>query len=68
MEKHKVFITYGTVSITGPVLGVVCGGIISSKLGGYNNPKSLYFTAFLAVVSVFVSLPIPYLEEDFVGL
>ena len=68
MEKHQVFIVYGTVSITGPVIGVVCGGVVSTRLGGYNSPKSLYFTAFLSFLAIFVAVPIPYMVHDLVGL
>ena len=64
MEKETVFGIFTVVSISGPVLGVVFGGWLSSRLGGYNSPKSLYFMACLSVFSVFVSVPIPYLGYD----
>merc|ERR1712032_489745 len=61
MKKEVVFSIFTVVSISGPVFGVVFGGWLSSKLGGYNNAKSLYFMATVSVFSVFVSVPIPYL-------
>ena len=27
------------MSITGPTLGVISGGIVTSKMGGYENPR-----------------------------
>ena len=60
MKKEVVFSLFTLVSISGPVIGVIFGGWLSSKLGGYNNPKSLYFTAAVSVFSIFVSVPIPY--------
>ncbi len=38
------------ISITGPTLGVVTGGIVLNKLGGYENPKIiklLFITSFI---------------------
>lgn len=64
MKKEVVFSIFTVVSISGPVVGVVFGGWLSSKLGGYNSPKSLYFMACVSVFSVFVAVPIPYLGYD----
>lgn len=64
MEKGFVFLTFGAVSITGPVMGVIFGGMVSSKLGGYNNTKSLYMTAFLAFFSLFFALPIAFIPPN----
>jgi len=36
-EESTVFITFGIVSITGPVLGVIVGGSITTMLGGYKS-------------------------------
>lgn len=41
-EESTVFISFGVISITGPVLGVVVGGNITTCLGGYSTRKSLY--------------------------
>ena len=64
MKKEVVFSIFTLVSISGPVIGVIFGGWLSSKLGGYNNPKSLYFMAGVSVFSIFVSVPIPYLGYE----
>lgn len=69
LEKEKVFTIFGFVSISGPVFGVVFGGWVSSKFfGGYNNPKSLYFTAAASAFSLVMAVPIPYLGYDKVWL
>ena len=34
-DKEVVFTTYGIVSITGPVLGVIVGGNITTSFGGF---------------------------------
>lgn len=64
MEAGYVFMTFGLVSVTGPVMGVIFGGIVSTKLGGYNNTKSLYVTAILAFTSCLVAMPIPFMPPD----
>lgn len=64
MEKEVVFSLFAFVSISGPVVGVIFGGWVSSKLGGYNHPKSIYFTAGVSFFSIFMSVPIPYLGYD----
>lgn len=61
LEKEMVFGLFGFVSISGPVFGVIFGGYVSSKLGGYNNPKTLYCTAIISIFAIIVSIPIPYL-------
>jgi len=40
VPEEIVFISFGIISITGPVLGVVVGGNITTKLGGYNSEKA----------------------------
>ena len=64
LEKEVVFTLFAIVSISGPVVGVIFGGWVSSKLGGYNNPKSIYFNAVVSVFSIFMSVPIPYFGYD----
>lgn len=64
LEKEKVFTIFGFVSISGPVFGVVFGGWVSSKLGGYNHAKSIYFNAGVSVFSVIMSVPIPYIGYE----
>lgn len=33
-DQATVYLAYGIVSITGPVLGIIVGGTITTKLGG----------------------------------
>ena len=68
LDKEVVFTIFGFVSICGPVFGVIFGGWISSKLGGYNDPRSIYLNAGASVFAIFMSVPIPYLGYDKVWL
>jgi len=60
LEEEIVFTTFGIVSITGPVTGVVVGGNVTTKLGGYNSQKSLYLTCIIALLCLFCAMPIPF--------
>lgn len=66
VKKGYTFIIFGVISITGPVCGVLFGGFISSKLGGYNDPRSLYLTALLTGICVISSFPIPFFKPEYV--
>jgi len=41
-EESTINIIYSVISVTSPVLGVVLGGVISNKLGGYKSDKVVY--------------------------
>jgi len=63
IAEEVVFTTFGIVSITGPVTGVVIGGNVTTKLGGYNSKKSLYLTCSIALVCLFCAMPIPFVQN-----
>lgn len=58
--KNDVFIAFGLVSITGPVLGVVVGGNITTCFGGYNSKKVLTATSIVSILCLMVSVPVPF--------
>jgi hypothetical protein len=62
-DEAVTFISFGIISITGPVLGVIIGGNITTYLGGYSTRKSLQQTLLFAVLSVFAALPCPVTES-----
>jgi len=61
--EEVVFTTFGIVSITGPVTGVVVGGNVTTKLGGYNSKRSLYLTCGIASLCLFCAVPIPFVTN-----
>ena len=60
VEKSLVFTTFGIISITGPVGGVIVGGIVITKLGGCEVPKALYISLAIAFACGMVAAPIPF--------
>ena len=62
-EESVVFVSFAVISITGPVVGVIVGGNIISKLGGYTTKKSLSMTALFTSFCLVTSIPIPFLDS-----
>ena len=62
-DINKVHITFGIVSITGPVLGVVIGGNVTSTLGGFRAKKSLMLAIVIAGLCVASAVPIPFIND-----
>lgn len=42
LTQTKAFKTYAFVSLIGPIGGVIAGGALFSRLGGYNSYKALH--------------------------
>lgn len=38
--KKEAFVSFALCALTGPILGVVVGGILFNRIGGYNSPKA----------------------------
>ena len=56
-EAQKRFIMFGSVIVTSPPLGMVIGGIILSKVGGYEAEKAIYIPLIASlIVSIFANL------------
>lgn len=62
-DPNTVYISYGVISITGPVIGVIAGGNITSALGGYKSKKALYVTCLLAFVCLSCAIPIAFVDD-----
>ena len=60
-----MFPTFAVISITGPVLGVVVGGNVTTSLGGYNSYKSLKLMCLVSFFAVGSSIPVA-LVDDFI--
>ena len=70
VPEKTVNITFAIVSITGPVLGVVVGGNVTTYLGGYNSKSALILSLAVSMMCLGSAAPIPFLNnfEAFVGL
>jgi len=63
MEKEIVFISYAFLTLSAPVTGVIVGGIITDKRGGYTSKEAHDFVIFFGVLSALSGLPIPFLDN-----
>ena len=65
-DERIVFITFGIISVTGPVGGVIVGGNITTRLGGYTSYKSLYACLMFGFVACLSAWPIPFTKDFYV--
>lgn len=61
--KQQVFTAFLIICITGPILGVVVGGIIVQKMGGYEQKHSILYCLIMLAVGAFLTLPVYWLES-----
>lgn len=66
MDPKKVFITFAVVCITAPVFGVLAGGYIIQKLGGYTDKRALDACFYIAILAALSGIFLPLI--DFVPL
>jgi hypothetical protein len=50
-------------AVTGPVLGVVAGGYIFNKIGGYTHPKALPLAVFMTIMAGTSGIPIIFIDD-----
>lgn len=54
---------FTAISITGPVSGVIVGGIITQYLGGYNDVRAQKVLMYAGLGAVAVSIPAPFMHH-----
>ena len=63
-DVDKVYILYALSSITGPTLGVLVGGVVTTKcVGGYTNKRALTVCFFVALLASLSAVPIPLFDD-----
>jgi len=62
-QKEKVFFAFAVISITGPTLGVVVGGTILDKIGGYTGKDSLNFCLLFGALASLSAIPVPFMDR-----
>lgn len=58
----KIRVIYSAVSITAPVLGVIIGGIVLNKLGGYTHKNAPKMVLVLSGTVIFFFLMLGLLD------
>lgn len=62
VPETKVFISFAISTITGPVVGVIVGGTLTTKFGGYTSRKAMYLIIAFGTLCCLVALPTPFFE------
>lgn len=55
--------SFALISITGPTSGVVIGGTILDRIGGYTGKGALDFCLFFGALACLSALPVPFLNN-----
>ena len=65
IEAEEVYYYYAFTCLTGPIAGVIIGGIIFSYIGGYNSPKAYALACLLGFFACVACLPVPYCDNKY---
>lgn len=63
VEKETVFLVFSMITCTGPTLGVILGGLILDKLGGYTGKHAVDFILVSGLMSSISGIPVPFLDS-----
>ena len=63
VPRQTVFIAFPVVCISGPVLGLITGGVIVTRIGGYTNPKVLGLCALGGFFSSVFGIPFAFMNS-----
>lgn len=61
-DRRSVNIAYAVVSITGPTSGCGFGGYVINRIGGYENPKTVYYVLLFASIGIGSAVFIPFVN------
>lgn len=62
-DKTIVFPGYVICTITAPTLGVLGGGILTHRVGGYENRNALNLWLVMGIMAMLWALPIPFVRS-----
>jgi len=63
MPQSTVFAFYSLTSISAPVAGVIAGGSVTHKFGGYQSPNALKIASVASIVAMASALPVPFVNN-----
>jgi MFS family permease len=63
-KEYHVYIAYSICCITGPTIGVLLGGYITTKvIGGYTSDWAIYVCLFVGILATCVAIPMPMVNQ-----
>jgi hypothetical protein len=63
IESHLIFIAFVATCITSPTLGIIIGGYIVQKSGGYEGKHSIMFVFVFAIISTLIGIFITQFDD-----
>ena len=65
-DKAKSIILFSFLSVTGPVIGVVCGGYVFDALGGYTSHKAFPVAVIVITLAGCFGFPVPVFDNLYI--
>ena len=63
---YEVYIVFSFSSISAPTLGIIIGGILTDRIGGYQKKYFNILCLKLGIMALAFSLPIPFLTDRYI--
>ena len=62
-EANDAATVYMVLTFSGPIGGVICGGLWTTYFGGYNSYKGQVVQCFVGLFAVASAIPIPFMDS-----
>lgn len=62
-NSENIAYSFILVCITSPTLGVICGGLLSAKFGGYESRHSILICLILGILAASCSIPVTIVND-----
>lgn len=62
-SKTKAYIYFASCAITGPVGGVIAGGLVFNSLGGFENYRSFPLAVIIMTIGSVSAVPLPFVTD-----
>jgi len=65
INQEEVYYYYAFTCLSGPISGVIIGGIMFNCIGGYNSPKAYALACLFGFLACVSCLPIPFCSNKY---
>lgn len=62
VETNVVFAYFSFACITGPVGGMIFGGAVTARLGGFNSKKAIIISFIMLSIACLAGSPLPFIN------
>lgn len=68
LTKNEATIYFAIAAITGPVIGVILGGFIFTKIGGYESSGAFPLCVLIMGIGSSIGFPLPFVDSIYLSL